>query len=546
VFPVGVKEWSQWMGGMTRIVIIDDRMTNRRILAKLAATLEENVEVKAFADPTKALSWIEDKTPDLVITDYKMPKLDGAEFVRRFRQLPDCFDVPVIVVTVYEDREFRYRSLDAGATDFLLSPVDHQEFWARSRNLLALHRHQQTIKNRAYSLEQRLATSHQLHEETVKEIEGRLRTVMDAVPAMIYATDTDCRLVFLNSYALALSGTAREAAVGATAERVFGRAFGHVSQASDLMLFTCGEVPPPFEECLFDTIGRKREMLATKSALRDSSGRVMHAVTVAIDITERKRAERKLVEAMKALESANHAQSEFLANMSHELRTPLNAIIGFAEIMAKQLLGPIGTPRYAEYALDIHTSALHLLGIINEVLDLAKVEAGRLELVEAPIAVETMIGSAVRLFEERAQVAGVTLKTALSPPLPTLRGDERKVKQILLNLLSNAIKFTPAGGRVTVCARALSDHSIELAVADNGIGMTPEEITVAVTRFGQVESSMTRKHLGVGLGLPLVMSLSDLHDAHCDIKSEKGIGTTVTVRFPPTRTIGCAEAGDRT
>ena len=279
------------MGSKTTVVIVDDRATNRRIMTELASVLEENLEVKAFADPLAALAWVGDNTPDLVITDYKMPNIDGAEFVRRFRRLPLCFDVPVMVVTVYEDREFRYNALEAGATDFLLSPVDHHEFWSRSRNLLAMRRQQQIIKHHAYSLERKLAQSHRLHEETVKEIQERLRSVIDAVPAMIYATDADLRLVFLNSYAAGFTSIARETAIGSSAKGVFGEPFGRMSEASDFTLFTTGQPPPPFEERIVDGHNRKRDMLTTKSALRDPGGRITHAVTAAIDITKLKDAE---------------------------------------------------------------------------------------------------------------------------------------------------------------------------------------------------------------------------------------------------------------
>jgi len=154
---------------MSIIVIVDDRVTNRRILSELATTVEDGAQVESFEDPVAALAWLENNTPDLVITDYKMPNIDGAEFVRRFRHLPFCFDIPVIVVTIYEDREFRYQALEAGATDFLLSPVDHHEFQARSRNLLALRRQQQIIRNRAYSLEQKLSQDHRTLEDILHE-----------------------------------------------------------------------------------------------------------------------------------------------------------------------------------------------------------------------------------------------------------------------------------------------------------------------------------------------------------------------------------------
>ncbi|MHA1113320.1 MAG: response regulator, partial [Alphaproteobacteria bacterium] len=169
---------------MSVIVVIDDRITNRNILTKLAALLEEGASVKAFPDPAEALIWSETNTPDLVVTDFKMPNMDGAEFVRRFRRLPFCFDIPVMVVTVYEDRHFRYKALEAGATDFLLSPIDHREFKVRARNLLTLRKQQQTIKKRAYFLERKLETTDRLRVQVQRESRERLLQVIDTVPAM--------------------------------------------------------------------------------------------------------------------------------------------------------------------------------------------------------------------------------------------------------------------------------------------------------------------------------------------------------------------------
>ena len=233
---------------MSTIVIIDDRVTNRRILSELAATIEDNAHVESFEDPVTALEWVEDNTPDLVITDYKMPGIDGAEFVRRFRHLPFCFDVPVIVITIYEDREFRYQALEAGATDFLLSPVDHHEFQARSRNLLALRNQQQIIKTRAYSLEQKLAQDHRTLENVLHESRERLRAVIDAVPAMIYACDADQRFIFINSYTARFLGVQPETTIGRTTREVFGKDLGKESEANDLRVLNSGQMLPGFEK----------------------------------------------------------------------------------------------------------------------------------------------------------------------------------------------------------------------------------------------------------------------------------------------------------
>src|SRR5215470_9380809 len=185
---------------MPLIAVIDDRVTNRSILAKLATSLGEDVTVRAFEDPRSALEWAADHCPDLVITDYKMPKLDGAEFVRQFRKLPLCFDVPVVVVTVYEDRDYRYRALEAGATDFLLSPLDHHEFRTRVQNLLTLRRQQEIIRKRALTLEEKLILTNRLRTEELRENKEKLGLVINTVPAMIFSTDPDGRCMFANNY----------------------------------------------------------------------------------------------------------------------------------------------------------------------------------------------------------------------------------------------------------------------------------------------------------------------------------------------------------
>ncbi|MBT5415110.1 MAG: response regulator, partial [Rhodospirillaceae bacterium] len=199
---------------MPAIVIVDDRVTNRNILVKLAQTLGQDIAVEAFASPDPALEWMALNTPDLVITDYKMPDMDGDAFIARIRDLPRCFDVPVVVVTVYEDRDFRYRALEAGATDFLLSPVDHHEFRTRARNLLTLRKQQEIIKRRAYALERRLETTNRLHERELRETEEKFRLVINTVPAMISASDTAGGCVFINNYQAAFFGIDPDYAAG--------------------------------------------------------------------------------------------------------------------------------------------------------------------------------------------------------------------------------------------------------------------------------------------------------------------------------------------
>ncbi len=250
------------------------------------------------------------------------------------------------------------------------------------------------------------------------------------------------------------------------------------------------------------------------------------------DITADIEREEELCRSRDAAELANRAKSEFLANMSHELRTPLNAILGFSEVICGEVLGPLGDPRYREYARDIHRSGTHLLEIINDILDLSKVEAGRLEIHPRPVDVAELVASTVRLVHERAQMADLDLTVEVTPPDLAFHADTRLCKQILLNLLTNAIKFTPAGGQVGLRAERLAAGGCRFTIADTGIGMTEDEVVRALTPFGQVDSALTRRHEGTGLGLPLVAAFVAAHGGEFRIDSEKGKGTTITVELP--------------
>jgi PAS domain S-box-containing protein len=252
------------------------------------------------------------------------------------------------------------------------------------------------------------------------------------------------------------------------------------------------------------------------------------------DISERKAMELELVESKDAAEFANRTKTEFLANMSHELRTPLNAIIGFAEVIKDEMFGPVGLPRYAEYARDIHTSGRHLLELINDILDLSKIESGKLELREEQIAPGAVIEDSLTLVRGRAQESAVSLVTEIEPGLPLLTCDGRAFKQVLLNFLSNAVKFTPAGGTVTIGVHRASG-GLALWVRDTGIGMTASDIQTAFSAFGQIDSKIARQHKGTGLGLPISKSLIELHGGTLIVDSAPDEGTTMTATFPAWR-----------
>jgi two-component system cell cycle sensor histidine kinase PleC len=237
---------------------------------------------------------------------------------------------------------------------------------------------------------------------------------------------------------------------------------------------------------------------------------------------------------------ANRAKSEFLAHMSHELRSPLNAIIGFTEVMTTRMFGAVEPPRYREYVEDIHASGVHLLAVINDLLDLSKAESGRMELNETPVEIEDAATSAMRLVRERAYEASVKLLLAVPETLPDLLADERMIKQIILNLLTNSVKFTQPGGSIEVSARICDDGRMALTVKDTGVGIAAADIPKVLEAYGQADIARARSTEGTGLGLPLVKSMAELHGGDIALDSTPGEGTAVTLYFPAERVVARA------
>jgi signal transduction histidine kinase len=253
---------------------------------------------------------------------------------------------------------------------------------------------------------------------------------------------------------------------------------------------------------------------------------------------------KELAVARDSAERANHAKSAFLANMSHELRTPLNAILGFSEIIAQECLGPVGSSRYKEYAGDIHSSGAHLLSLINDLLDVAKIEAGKMEILPHPLDARRTLEGALKLMGGKAREKRQELAITVEPDAPPLYADERALKQILINLVSNAVKFTPEGGKIVVSASAAKGGGFQIACEDNGPGIPREKLDKIFTPFNQVDNRYDRQAGGTGLGLALVRGLAELHGGRAWLESEYGKGCRAYVVLPaePPKAVDAAAA----
>jgi len=279
-------------------------------------------------------------------------------------------------------------------------------------------------------------------------------------------------------------------------------------------------------------------VMVSLRAIRDLDGVARFFEGAAIDITAWRATEFNLIRAKEEAELANRAKSEFLAHMSHELRTPLNCIIGFSQILMGEMFGALGHRNYVEYVGDIHTSGLHLLNVISDILDISKIEAGELNISESVVDVAETLLACMKMMRERADRAQLILSTEISPTIPKLLADELRLKQILLNLLSNAVKYTPPGGRISVRTSVNAAGNMEFVVADTGIGIAEEDMSRVLMPFEQVRESQNLAKEGTGLGVYLSRVLAELHGGTLSIESVPRKGTTVVVNLPAARLIG--------
>ena len=383
-------------------------------------------------------------------------------------------------------------------------------------------------------------------ERILRENEERFRDYAEIASDWFWSADKNLRFDYSSKYPNPDEARQFPAVLGGSMDRVDGFELDDrmaTRYLADLMSRR------PFRDVRYsytDESGRVQWWSVSGKPVFDSNSEFVGYRGTGRNITAETEAHEALRRSKEEAELANRAKSEFIANISHELRTPLNAIIGFSEMIYAEAFGPLGSDRYRGYANDIRSSGQHLLSLINDILDLSKVESGMDELYDEEISVADIVQALVALTKHHADKGQVKVLMDIQKDLPVLVADERKMKQILVNLLSNAIKFTRPGGCVTLRVRCSQSGGLVFQIQDTGIGMAPDEIQNALLKFRQIDSDLNRKYDGTGLGLPLAKALVELHGGELRIESQINRGTTVTVRLPESRSVPLSSprAGD--
>lgn len=453
-------------------------------------------------------------------------------------------EVPVYQIVAPYDREkaARYRDQVVASPD---QTVQYDcDFVRKNGTLLPVHvvlsritwEGEDAIQRTVVDLSERRRA-----EQANLETEERLRAIIDHSPSLIYLKDTESNLLLVNKAFEKVSGLQPGKLGARNARDWLGPETAERLRSQDQKVIATGKALET-EYNYTHPDGSVAAMQSIKFPVKDGSGDIVGVGGIGTDITMQKRAVATLEQAKHEAETAatmameaNATKTNFLANMSHELRTPLNAVIGFAEFIQSETFGPAGSPKYIEYAGDIRDAGTHLLSIINDILDLSKIETGKVDLKVAPVAVDESIDSCVQLLRERAKEGDVSVSVDVEEATPRLMCDERMLKQILINLISNAIKFTPPGGDIQIKIWSRPHTGCVFQISDTGIGIEAADIRKALSPFEQVDSDLNRNYEGTGLGLPLSKSLVELHGGSLDLQSELEVGTTVTVRFPASR-----------
>ena len=511
-----------------KVLVVDDTPANLDLLRNILE--KKGLDVRCASSGQWALQAVEQARPDLILLDIAMPEMDGFEICRKLKSDEATQDIPVIFISARSDNEDKIRGFELGAVDYVTKPFFEAEVLARIRTQLDVARYQAELK------ELNNVLLHKVEERTNQLIksEHRFRAAADAANDAIISINVDGVVVSWNRSAERIFGYQEDGIIGQAWSSLFVEKHADINDPLNRAASALGELQSHYVPREFLALSKSRGQVPVEISLSTwLAGKERFFTAIVRDITERKKAEMVLKEALIRAESSSKAKSQFLEIMSHELQTPLNAIVGLSEVMTSRPDRP-GEFSYKELAKHIHSAGINLSKLLADILELSNVETGNVRINSVVLKLDEVFEDCRMMFRQKAIEAGLKLKMSIADEFPNLLADPVRVKQILMNLIGNSIKFTDKGGVITIKANTNDDGGIRLMVSDTGIGIAAEDIPLAMEKFVQIDRGGKKNpHEGSGLGLALAKAFTELHGGALSIKSEPGIGTDVCVSFPP-------------
>ena len=512
------------------VLVVDDDPIS---LFTLEHLLQAHYEVAVAEIGEAALGLIETQSFDLIILDVMLPDIDGFELCRIIKSQPLSCNIPIIFISAVEDTKGKLEGFASGGVDYVTKPFILEEVMSRVKTQLDLHLLRKSLEERV----------RERTEELEAEIERRrvaeaallkLSTAVIQAPLTIMIVGTDGLIEYVNPWFASSTGYSADEVIGLNPRLLKSGFTTKDEYAMMWQTLNSGRV----WRGEFSTVRKDGSHFwesVTMAPVKNELGIIINFIGIKEDITVRKQRENELLAAKVKAEGGSKAKSDFLTMVSHELRTPLNAVIGFSEFMTMELHGALGDPRYVDYARQVLDAGRKLLHIVEQIIDLTQVEAGRLKIRNDLFELQPVIEEALSLAAMCKGVQCKNIRKNIISNIDIMQGDQQLIRQILINIISNALIFTPTHGHVDICVQRGFNGSLEIIVNDSGIGISSDHLKRVLEPFEQAENIMTRSHEGLGLGLPLAKLMTEAHGGMFKLESRERIGTKVIIRFPKER-----------
>ena len=515
-----------------RVLVVDDDPLSSHTLQRY---LQKNFDVLVAESGMSALGFADSDKVDLIILDIMLPDIDGLDLCRKIKLNPRTSSIPIIFISSIDDTRSKLGGFSAGGVDYITKPFVLEEVQSRVTTQIDIHLLKRNLEERVQERTRSLEA--EIERRRIAETSMRkLSTAVEHAPLTVMIVGTNGLIEYVNPSFTSSTGYSSDEVIGKNPRFLKSGYTTPEEYTAMWNTILSGEIWRG-EFCTVRKNGSRFWESVMVTPVNAIDGLISNFIAFKEDVTTRKQIDNELLAAKVRAASGSKAKSDFLTMVSHELRTPLNAVIGFSELMTMELHGPLGDPRYCEYSRQVADAGRHLLHIVEQIIDLTRVDAGKMEIRNDVFKITSLVDEACTLAEACRGAQCTKVVKIYAANIPLMQGDQQLIRQVLINIIGNAMIFTPSEGLIEIKTQRGFKNSLQFVVADNGVGISADNIHSVLEPFEQVENIMTRTHDGLGLGLPLAKLMIEAHGGSLKLESTQGIGTKVTISLPSERLI---------